>query len=92
MICIVQKLLLEKMRRRDTDGSLCFGLVARCVAGDYVAVTAEISLHDLRVASQDAWTYVVLPMRSVAEDQHVADVTVTIKAHAVLPHIWSNQS
>jgi hypothetical protein len=88
----LQKLLVEKMQNRDTAASLCFGLVARCTPGDYVAVTAEISLHDVRIASQDAWTNVVLPMRSVAEDVHVADVTVTIKAHAVLQNIWSNKS
>lgn len=89
----LQKLLLEKMQHRGSEGSVCFGLVARCVGtGDYVAVTSEISLHDLRIAGQDAWTNVVLPVRSVAEDEHVADVTVTIKAHAVLQSIWSNQS
>jgi hypothetical protein len=87
----MQKLLLEKMLQKDAQGSLCFGLVARCTAGDYVAVTSEISLHDLRIACSDAWSAVTLPLHSVAEDQHVADVVVTVRAHAVLQDIWSRQ-
>lgn len=87
----MQKVLLQKLKAQDSQGSLCFGLVARSSSGDYVAITAEVSLHDLRLSSEDAWREIKLPMYSMAEDRHVADVIVTIKAQAALSDVWDGQ-
>lgn len=85
----VQNVLLQKLKAQDSQGSLCFGLVARSSAGDYVAITAEVALHDLRLSSEEAWREVKLPMYSMAEDRHVADVIVTIRAHTALADVWA---
>lgn len=87
----MQDLLLQKLKAQDSQGSLCFGLVARSSAGDYVAITSEVSLQDLRLSSEAAWQEVKLPMYSMAEDRHVADVIVTIRAHAALSDVWARQ-
>jgi hypothetical protein len=87
----LQRVLLEKLKAHDSQGSLCFGLVARSPAGDFVAITQEASLHDLRLSSTEAWKGVRLPMYSMAEDRHVADITVTIRAQALLQDIWSKR-
>lgn len=87
----VQDLLHQKLKAQDSQGSLCFGMVARSGEGDYVAITSEVSLHDLRLSSDAAWQELKLPMYSMAEDRHVADVIVTIRAHAALSDIWASQ-
>ena len=87
----MQDLLVQKMKAQDSQGSLCFGVVARSSTGDYVAITAEVSLHDLRLSNESAWQDVKLPLYSMAEDRHVADVIVTIRAKAALSDLWSRQ-
>eukprot|EP00892_Ulva_mutabilis_P010113 jgi/Ulvmu1/7474/UM037_0017.1 len=84
-----RSVLLQKLKAQDSQGSLCFGLVARSSEGDYVAITAEVSLHDLRLSGEDKWREVKLPMYSMAEDRHVADVIVTIRAQAALSDVWT---
>eukprot|EP00892_Ulva_mutabilis_P010114 jgi/Ulvmu1/7475/UM037_0018.1 len=74
------KCAITTLKAQDSQGSLRFGLVARSSEGDYVAITAEVSLHDLRLSGEDAWREVKLPIYCMAEDRHIADVIVTVRA------------
>jgi hypothetical protein len=87
----MQELITEKLKTQGSRGSLCFGMVARSsTAGDVVAVSQEIPLHDLRTSQERSWMNVKLPLFSERINVYVADLNVSIVAKRALEAIWAS--